>query len=56
METEYTFVVPVITSASFSPNPVDTGAATLVSVGVEEQQKTLYSEARKCGEFLVGEI
>lgn len=56
MEDAYVFVLPVVTSAAFSINPVDVNETTLISVGVEEQSKTLYAEARKCGEYLTGEV
>lgn len=56
MEDSYVFVLPVVTSASFSVNPVETRGTTVITVGVEEQSKTLYAEAKKCGEFYVGEV
>lgn len=56
METEYIITWPVITDASFSTNPVEVSQVTLISVGVREDSKTLYAEARKCNEFFVGEI
>lgn len=48
--------VLVITSASFSPNPVAAGAATKLSVGVLEVVQEPSTQAFTSGEFTSGEV
>lgn len=55
-EQSLVITLPVVTSAAFSLNPVQTTGLTEISVKVEEQTKTLYPEAKQIGEFNTGEV
>lgn len=48
--------VLVITSASFSPNPVSAGATTRLTVGVMEIVQTPSTQVITAGEFTSGEV
>lgn len=51
----YVILVPVIQSASISPNPVNANAAFLAAVLVTEIEKVLEPVVRYCGTLMCGE-
>lgn len=53
---EYTVLVPVISSASFSVNPVGINTATKISVVVTEKTIVLEPEKIYSGEVYSGEV
>lgn len=53
---EYEVLIPVISTASFSVNPVNINGATKISVSVIEQTITLEPEKIYSGEIYAGEV
>jgi hypothetical protein len=49
-----TILIPTITQADFSINPISINASTLVQVSVSETQKTLYPSFKYCGTIRCG--
>jgi hypothetical protein len=52
----YTVLVPEITSAAFSVNPVNMNSSTILSVTVTEKTIVLEPEKYYSGEFFSGEV
>ena len=53
---EYTAQIPVITSASFAPNPAAINATTLLSVYITEETVTLEPVWAYSGEIYSNEV
>lgn len=56
MAEQYTVLVPVITGASFSVNPVNMNGSTVLSVVVTESAIILEPEIMYSGEIYSGEV
>lgn len=56
MADQYTVLVPEITAASFSVNPVNINNKTVLSVSVIEKTIILEPEKIYSGEFFSGEV
>lgn len=53
---DYTILLPKITSVSFAPNPVDINAKTKLTVAVTEETIVLEPEILYSGEIYAGEV
>ena len=53
---DYTMLLPKITSVSFTPNPVDINAKTKLTVTVAEETIVLELEVWYSGEIYAGEV
>lgn len=56
MADTYTVLVPEITAASFSVNPVNINSATVLTVTITEKTIILEPEKYYSGEFFSGEV
>lgn len=53
---DYTILIPKITSVSFTPSPVDINAKTKLTVAVTEETIVLEPEIWYSGEIYAGEV
>ena len=56
MADTYTILIPEITTASFSINPVSINAPTVLAVSITEKTIILEPEKYYSGEFFSGEV
>lgn len=56
MADTYTVLVPEITAASFSVNPVNINSSTVLTVSITEKTIILEPEKYYSGEFFSGEV